>query len=680
MPDVDTDGGLWYQWYLIYINKHKLLYEVTPLAGYPFGYDISASPINNLIYNINIFILEKLLPYSWSNLILVTNISSLITYPLSALSAYFLSIYLTRNRLGSFIAGLIFSFSFYHVYMGRGQMSINHIEFIPLYFLSLFYFLDKKTNISLVVSSVIFGLMFSADAYYAFFSGIFSIILFFFYGDIKIKQRIVLFLRYYSVLFLVFILLNFNFVLSNFYLFDKVKAAATGRNSMPRNELTNVLYYFSPLSVNFLYKYGVIGNLMYILPLLISMFGIFILKRNKNYLIFLVCFLLGIVLSSYIPALYWINVLYFKYFGMFRGVGRVTLLAYLFLGLTVGMIISELRKNTTFRKYPTLYFFLIAFLSISILLSSLNRDDTWYRNTDFSKLARLYEPLKNNSAVKSVAVYPVNLNFVTEGFPQPYQLLGQLIHNKNLANGASLGVPESVRYQERIRDISNIKTVDYLTKYNIDAILIYNKIIKDSDRVNAMLKNDERLEFMGRYKESYDAGYVSSNDLSRDISIYQIKKREKRINALKTFSLAGASKGQVSYKQESAYSYVLNLKNVKDLSRIEFEYPYSKNWALYNKSTSFIEGMLLRFGLVKEISLSSRYNEYKNSWIVDSRKIKYKTINPDNTINTDLTVYFKPNSVVYLGSVISNVTLGIVSLYLVASITTRYLLQRKVKN
>src|SRR2546423_9052955 len=81
MPDVDTDGGLWYQWYLTYIHKHHLLYDITALAGYPLGYDISLSPANNLIYNIQVFFLEHIFGFSWSNLVLITNVSSLITYP-----------------------------------------------------------------------------------------------------------------------------------------------------------------------------------------------------------------------------------------------------------------------------------------------------------------------------------------------------------------------------------------------------------------------------------------------------------------------------------------------------------------------------------------------------------------------------------------------------------------------
>ncbi|PIR43605.1 hypothetical protein COV24_02155, partial [candidate division WWE3 bacterium CG10_big_fil_rev_8_21_14_0_10_32_10] len=68
LPDVDTDGGIWYQWYLHFIHANNLVYDVNIMEAYPFGYDIAFGPISNLVYSTQVFILN-IWGYSWSRLI-----------------------------------------------------------------------------------------------------------------------------------------------------------------------------------------------------------------------------------------------------------------------------------------------------------------------------------------------------------------------------------------------------------------------------------------------------------------------------------------------------------------------------------------------------------------------------------------------------------------------------------
>jgi len=118
MPDIDTDGTLWYQWFIVFIQKKKLLYDVINLSGYPFGTDISYLPFVNLIYTIQGFILNNLVPFSWQNIITLANVFALSSYPLSAFFTFCLSLYITRNIPGSIIAGLIYGFSYTFILQG----------------------------------------------------------------------------------------------------------------------------------------------------------------------------------------------------------------------------------------------------------------------------------------------------------------------------------------------------------------------------------------------------------------------------------------------------------------------------------------------------------------------------------------------------------------------------------
>ncbi len=276
MPDVDTDGGLWFQWYLTYINNRKLPYELLNIVGYPFGYDIAFSPVINLVYSIQSSVMSTL-GFSWKLLVPITNFSSLIVYPVSAMGAFCLTNYLTKEKLASFISGIVFGFSYYFIYMGRGQMSINHIELIPFYMLSLFYFLDNKKIYTLSLSAILFSILFKTDAYYAFFSGILSVLIVIFYKRENVKNVVKTFFIYYLLLFLVLIATNINFFYTNLYLFNSVEILKTGRNSLPRNELLSLNTYFdtapssqiSALMSNY-------SSILGIIPIVVSFLGFFI--------------------------------------------------------------------------------------------------------------------------------------------------------------------------------------------------------------------------------------------------------------------------------------------------------------------------------------------------------------------------------------------------------------------
>ena len=321
MPDVDTDGGLWFQWYLVFSRQHGLPIDFTYLVGYPFGYNIFSAPVMNHIYSIHTFILENVIGFSWSNLMIITNISSLIVYPLSAFGATLLGYYITKKKSVSFLSGLFYGFSHYYILMGRGQMSINHAEIIPYYILSLLIFLDKKTYRYLLISVLTFSLLFGTDAYYAFFSGIFSfiLILFYPYGKNKILNKIKTALVYYSTLFFILILMNLDFVIGNTYMFNRSQMLASGRSSSMMNELVSISSFFIASSESFLFKtFGVNGTIIKIIPLFVALVGGIFVKRKKTFQALLICFAISILLASNSQVFIFFNELYFKYFGMFR--------------------------------------------------------------------------------------------------------------------------------------------------------------------------------------------------------------------------------------------------------------------------------------------------------------------------------------------------------------------------
>lgn len=671
MPDVDADGGLWYQWYLIHIQSEGYLYYINQFFSYPFGFDITFMPFRNLVYVSQAFIMQYIIGFNWNNLILLTNISSLITYPLSAIGAYLFCYYLTKNKAASFLAGIIFSFSFYHVHMARAQLSVNHIELIPFYFLSLVYFLDRKTVFSLLLSSATFALLFNTDAYYAFFSGLLSPLIFFAYKRESLISSLKSACIYYPVLLLVLIACNFNFFVTNFYLFNSEAAVATGRNSIAKNELLSILYYFSPPEYSMLKTYiPYIGNILYVIVPLIVFCGLVFLRRTSIQVAILCCFLGALILSAYSPYTYWINEIYFKYFGIFRGVARMVLLAYLFLGILFGLAIHGFMQSMYYRKLHQNYkVILFSILTLVLVGNSLNVDQSWWRLSNFSKEVQLYQSIKDNEDIHAIATYPMTQNDVVTGCPETYQLKAQIVHNKAFACGASPFDPYAQAHYAKISDITKSSTIDYLTDHNIDTIMIYNNLQNNSAQINAQLAKDNRLVFVGHLQGTPDSGYISTTDKARDINVYQIKKVVENNKVQKPLISISDKNAEITYEKVSPARYTVDVKHVSQKSQIIFDNPYSEKWEMYLGDTRNLHET--QFFLNKDIlKTHMRYNEYLNAWVIDVDKLKKEypnqiTINSDKSVSFTATIFFAPQAVFAFGDIISLFTFAVITLYFI---------------
>ena len=107
-------------------------------------------------------------PIIWitHNPILAENIAIFISFPLSALSMFLLSMYVTGNKTASFAAGIFYAFSYPRLSQ-IGHLPAISSQWLPLYLLYLFKFLDegKKRNFILLclwyllslASSIYFG-------------------------------------------------------------------------------------------------------------------------------------------------------------------------------------------------------------------------------------------------------------------------------------------------------------------------------------------------------------------------------------------------------------------------------------------------------------------------------------------------------------------------------------------
>jgi len=104
-----------------------------------------------------------------TNPLIAYNILILFSFVSSAFIMYLLSYKITRNEYGAFISGIIFSFSAYHYTHAQNHLEISQIEVIPLFGLSLLYFLRKRTATSAMILGLGLGLITLTVNYYGYF-------------------------------------------------------------------------------------------------------------------------------------------------------------------------------------------------------------------------------------------------------------------------------------------------------------------------------------------------------------------------------------------------------------------------------------------------------------------------------------------------------------------------------
>lgn len=129
----------------------------------------------------------------------------------------------------------------------------------------------------------------------------------------------------------------------------------------------------------------------------------------------------------------------------------------------------------------------------------------------------------------------------------------------------------------------------------------------------------------------------------------------------------------VIFNEVNPVTYKLTLKNLRSPQQLVFLDAFSGWWKLYpealNSNSSSNE---LVYIFRKDIFSESHvpYKNYANQWTVDPNVIKqslpknYFHLNPDGSIDLNLTLYFKPQENFYIGIFISFVTLFLSLLYI----------------
>lgn len=167
IPRGDIFSMIWYFWWQKYALAHGLIIGFSNMIAAPFG----VSFVNWPAFLQPAMTYPALLLTTLSGEVFTYNALLIATFVIAAVTMYYLVYHFTRNRLASLVAGIIFSFSPYHLMHAKGHLNIiMGMQWLPLFVLSLFKLSESRSYKNMAFFAAAFSLVALSDFYDGFFA------------------------------------------------------------------------------------------------------------------------------------------------------------------------------------------------------------------------------------------------------------------------------------------------------------------------------------------------------------------------------------------------------------------------------------------------------------------------------------------------------------------------------
>ena len=202
---------MWRIWWADYSFENNLEFGNTNYIFYPDGTSIGG---NLALFTTGVgWMIFKLT----NNLISVYNTLFFVGFAFGGYSAYLLANHFNRNFYSSIIAGVVFTFSTYHLMHSGHHIGLSMIGWIPLYILFLFKIQSQNSILYSVLGGIILFLVGITHLYYFVIVMIFSFI---FLGIFLLKKKNIsnkIFVKQFSIVLIIGIMLTAGFSYSTFF-------------------------------------------------------------------------------------------------------------------------------------------------------------------------------------------------------------------------------------------------------------------------------------------------------------------------------------------------------------------------------------------------------------------------------------------------------------------------------
>jgi hypothetical protein len=494
--------------YIFYPNGHSLLFHsLIPLAG------IITIPFQDIL-----------------GLFFCYNLIVILGYVLGGFGAYSLAKYFTKNIYASYLTGIIFTFSPYHLGHTLGHLNLISIGGIPFYILFLFKLRDT-TNLRYAFVAAFFLLVstFLGSFYYTFILFVFTIL--FILYDILLKRKVDFnrkFIYGLALIPTIFLLVSGIVTIPMFYesFSGKHAYAEMSLNSQIDNsaDLINFLlpgpdnYFFGkniksieyPFNINLggaenrvYVGYTVIGllvfsfykyrNKMFKHALWLLLTGTFIILSLGPMLKVMGEYDVGVPLPGFL-------IRYLPGGTIFQAPSRFAVITYLGLGVLTAFGLKHIIENVNIiRKHKALPIFLIVVLS-SLIIMEYNMSP--YPNRYDPYVPQIYYQLKDMDNEFSILTLPAQYTIVGR------YMYWSTVSEKPLADGYLSRV--NWEKEQKIHDIPIVKLTDYMCNDTSISSEVFLSLTDESNTRDSF-QELERLNvgFIIIHKQFFDKTAVS---------------------------------------------------------------------------------------------------------------------------------------------------------------------------
>ena len=308
----DTCHMMWRFWWADFSFENGLDFQHSNYIFYPDGAGISG----NLAYFTTFlgFSLVQFLNYT-----VAWNIIWFLGLVFGGYGCYLLANNFNKNYLSSIIAGIIFTFTTYHMAHSLVHIGLSMIVWLPIFVLFLFKLLEKQSKYYSIIGGIIFFLVSLTHLYYSVFITMFSIVFFAVYIFKQKKVSNKTFITNFSILLTIGLISTSILFLSNTTLGDEAPDRILSEHIEYSVSLENLILPTSHHTTQILSDYGMIisfytffdkfeyglqiENLVFLGYSIIFLSALAVIKYRRNHIWFWVLICGIFVLMSLGPEL-----------------------------------------------------------------------------------------------------------------------------------------------------------------------------------------------------------------------------------------------------------------------------------------------------------------------------------------------------------------------------------------
>lgn len=605
-------------------------------------------------------------------------------------TSYFLIRYLTKSERGAFIGALVYSYNTYFLVTLTGALYISlAYAFAPLVFLVFLKVLDQPTLYYKFLFAFLAAWLGFIEfrIFYITFLMMTVYFVFFLYFK-KASFRIILsYIKQFILPGILFILMNLFWIfpilfvgaLTNNVLFDR------GLFGDGYFEILNAFALFHPWwtwSIPSIFVKQTAAPFLFIFPILAVML-LFKRLRDSRIYIFFILFLVGVFLTkqSGVPfeAMYLWLYNHIPGFNAFRESSKFFVVSSLAIAVLVGYFFAQAQSETATISYKRRWFMTASLLLVmSIIFFNAKTIATGDIGTMFiprdvpKEYSELNAFLTSQKEYSRVLWFPhVNrFGISTNTHPAVSMLL-------NIdTTFADFSTSKQKKLEDHLYDPFNTHDFNFLLdKQSIQYIVVPSNLVWDD--VKSPWRNPEnfidKLDTVSFLKKLdipslvQDNIYVYENENYRP-HIY-LTQKEETIRQEVAFE-----KADFEFKNPTEYS--LDLKNISEPTYINFSEKYHPDWRVCIGECHWFDALAKKDYFLPD-SFHSENDATLNSFLLDPEYIKKNfpkdayTVNPNGSINLELTLYFKPQAYYFVGLLVSISAFIVSIIFLVYSLIAR---------